>query len=274
MKPSPPRRRIFRSENLMSREIAGFRLVETVYPSGLEMAAHAHDPAYFSFVLRGAYTERCGRLARTCVPSLLIFHPPDQSHAVAFHDADVNILRVEIKPQRLTQIREQSALLLDAPRDFRGGVAASLGLRLYREFRQRDAFSPLAIEGLVLELVAEASRKALKDYESARPRWLEQAREILHARSPDTPALSKIAEEVGVHPIYLARSFRKHYRCTVGEYVRRLRMEMACREISVSSKSLSEIAAASGFYDQSHFSNAFKRHTGMTPSEFRAQFRS
>jgi AraC family transcriptional regulator len=273
MKPSGNRRRIFRSENLLSREIAGFRLVETVYPSGLKMAAHSHDPAYLSFVLRGAYTERCGRIARTCVPSLLIFHPPDQSHAVAFHDADVNILRVEIKPQRLAQIREHSKVLMGSTRDFRGGMAASLCLRLYGEFRHADVFSPLAVEGLVLELIAEASRVALKDYENAKPRWLEQAREILHAQAADAPTMSRIAEEVGVHPIYLARSFRKHYRCTVGEYVRRLRIETACREISVSGKSLSEIAAASGFYDQSHFSNAFKRYTGMTPSEFRARFR-
>jgi AraC family transcriptional regulator len=88
------------------------------------------------------------------------------------------------------------------------------------------------------------------------------------------PTLSQLAAEVGVHPIYLARSFRKHYRCTVGEYVRRLRIETACREISVSRKSLSEIATASGFYDQSHFSNAFKRYTGMTPAEFRARVRA
>lgn len=273
MKPSPHRRKVSRSENLLSREVAGFRLVETVYPSGLKQPVHVHDPAFFSFVLRGAYTERCGRLTRNCVPSLLIFHPPDQSHAVAFHDADVQIFRVEIKPHRLAHIREHSRALMDATRDFRGGIATSLGLRLYGEFHNADAHSPLAVEGLILELLAETSRRSLKDSGDVKPRWLEQAREILHAQASDAPTLSRIAEEVGVHPIYLARSFRKHYRCTVGEYVRRLRIETACREISASHKSLSEIAAGSGFYDQSHFSNAFKRHTGMTPTEYRARFR-
>jgi AraC family transcriptional regulator len=275
MKLSPHRRRVLKSENLSSREIAGFRLVETVYPSGLKMPAHSHDPAFFSFVLGGAYTERCGKLVRTCVPSLLIFHPPDGSHAVAFHNADVRIFRVEIKPQRLEHVREHCTRLMDSSKDFRGGLAACLALRLYREFQHEDEFSPLVVEGLALELVAEAARNvARQGSERAKPGWLEQAREILHEQYCDAPTLSRLAEEVGVHPIYLARSFRKHYHCTVGEYVRRLRIETACREIAASGKALSEIATASGFYDQSHFSNAFKRYTGMTPAEFRARVRA
>jgi AraC family transcriptional regulator len=275
MKPSSHRRRVLKSENLSSREIAGFRLVETVYPPGLKMAAHSHDPAFFSLVLRGAYTEGCGKQTHACAPSSLIFHPPGGSHAVAFHNADVGIFRIEIKPQRLEHIREHSARLLDSSRDFRGELAVRLAFRLYREFQHQDKFSPLAVEGLGLELVAEASRSAeQQSAERAKPRWLERAREILHEQCTDVPTLSRLSEEVGVHPVYLARSFRKHYRCTVGEYVRRLRIETACREIAASGKSLSEIATASGFYDQSHFSNSFKRYTGMTPAEFRARLRA
>lgn len=274
MKPQPPARRIARSENVAIREVAGFRLVETLYPSGLKMAAHSHEPAYFSFVLRGAYTERSGRQTRTCVPSLLIFHPPDASHAVAFHDADVGIFRLEVRPQVQAHLREHSPGLMQATVDFRGGLAPSLAMRLYSEFRRMDKFSPLAIEGLALELVAETARSVSRTTGDARPRWLERAREILQEQCADTPTLSSLAEEVGVHPIYLARSFRKHYRCTVGEYVRRLRIENACREIFASGKSLSEIAASAGFCDQSHFSNTFKRYTGMTPAEFRSRVRA
>nr|MDQ5836012.1 helix-turn-helix domain-containing protein [Acidobacteriota bacterium] len=40
-------------------------------------------------------------------------------------------------------------------------------------------------------------------------------------------------------------------------------------ELADPEKTLAEIAAAAGFYDQSHFANAFKRHTGFTPAEFR-----
>ena len=62
----------------------------------------------------------------------------------------------------------------------------------------------------------------------------------------------------------------EHYRTTVGEYVRRLRLDWATRQLSETEVSITEIALAAGFYDQSHFSHLFKQHTGFTPAEFRA----
>jgi AraC-like DNA-binding protein len=59
----------------------------------------------------------------------------------------------------------------------------------------------------------------------------------------------------------------------VGEYVRTLRLEGAIRDLEESEASLAAIALANGFSDQSHFSNAFRRHTGVTPSEYRRRIR-
>jgi AraC family transcriptional regulator len=74
---------------------------------------------------------------------------------------------------------------------------------------------------------------------------------------------------VGVHPVTLARGFRRAYGCTLGEYVRRQRIENACRQLLDSAASLAEIALANGFADQSHFSNTFHRYTVMTPARYR-----
>jgi AraC-like DNA-binding protein len=49
---------------------------------------------------------------------------------------------------------------------------------------------------------------------------------------PANLSLSFIAQSVGVHPVHLAHSFRRYYRCSVGEYVRRLRIGFACRQLS------------------------------------------
>lgn len=131
-----------------------------------------------------------------------------------------------------------------------------------------DETSPLAIEGLVLEMMVEASRS----HEGARgripPRWLEQAKDVLHAQFSTSLTLTDIAEAVGVHPSHLAREFRKHYRHTVGEYVRQLRVEYARLQISAGGGTLAEIAAAAGFADQSHFTRTFRQHTGLTPLEY------
>ena len=64
-----------------------------------------------------------------------------------------------------------------------------------------------------------------------------------------------------VHPVHLAQTFRKFYRCTIGDYVRSLRIEFACRQLAATKMPLSEIALLAGFADQSHFTRTFrKRH--------------
>jgi AraC family transcriptional regulator len=78
---------------------------------------------------------------------------------------------------------------------------------------------------------------------------------------------------VGVHPDHLVHAFRRQYHCTVGEYVRQLRIEFACRQITSSDMPLAEIAVEAGFADQSHFTKTFKRLVGMTPSEFQRHSR-
>ena len=71
-----------------------------------------------------------------------------------------------------------------------------------------------------------------------------------------------------MHPVHLARTFRRVYQTTFAAYVRDLRIECARRELAGRAP-LSDIAALAGFADQSHFSRLFKQHTGLTPSEYR-----
>jgi len=126
----------------------------------------------------------------------------------------------------------------------------------------------------VLEIIAEASRRSRPTSDRQAPRWLKQARELIHARFSEKLTLAEIAQSVGVHPIYLASEFRRCYLSTVGEYVRQMRIEYACRELSTSDSSLVDIALQAGFADQSHFSKVFKRLTSLTPSQYQANFRS
>jgi AraC family transcriptional regulator len=60
---------------------------------------------------------------------------------------------------------------------------------------------------------------------------------------------------------------------SVGDYVRRLRLEWAANELATSELPLADVAIGAGFVDQSHFTRAFKRHTGVTPGRFRALLR-
>jgi AraC family transcriptional regulator len=162
----------------------------------------------------------------------------------------------------------ECAPALRNPSDVQGGPLAVLALRLYGEFRLMDAVSSLAIEGLGLEILAELARFAAPP---RLPPWLMRARELLHDRFRENLGLAEIAAEVGVHPVYLASTFRRHFRRTIGEYHRQLRVEFACRQLATGGASLVEIAVAAGFADQSHFARVFKRYLGLTPGAYRKQ---
>lgn len=262
------RRQPFAGQMLQIRELPDYSLAETIYPAQWKMPRHEHEHAYFSLVLQGGYEESFGRQERSCQPASLVFHPPGEDHAVVFHQERVRIFRVQVKAPFLARVRDCSPIL-DHPAAFDGGATSQLATRLYHESRACDAVAALAIEALVLEVLTAATRQQNSKVETRLPHWLARARDLLHEHCHDELTLSEVAATVGVHPVYLARVFRQQFHCSVGEYVRRLRIESACRQIMQSEASLVEIAHAVGFYDQSHFTRTFKRIIGITPAEFR-----
>jgi AraC family transcriptional regulator len=96
---------------------------------------------------------------------------------------------------------------------------------------------------------------------------------LIRERFSEGLTLDDISAAAGVHPVHISRAFRRHHRCTVGDYVRRLRVEYASRHMLTSKETLLEIATAAGFSDQSHFSRVFKRQMGMTPTQYQKTHR-
>ena len=248
---------------------AGLRLSESTYPPNLKMTSHAHQQAYLGIVLSGGYTEKVEKKTRECKTLTTVFHPPDECHSVTFHNSRVRIFRIEISGEWCDRADEYLKLPAE-PAECDGGPLASLALRLHNEFRSRDPWSAVAIEGLTLEMMAELGRYSTKQSDQGAPAWLEEVRQKLSSHFSGTPPLAELAAGAGVHPVHLAREFRRHFRSTIGDFIRRVRVEFACREIAESDVPLKEVALAAGFYDQSHFSNMFRRFTGMTPAAYRA----
>ena len=67
----------------------------------------------------------------------------------------------------------------------------------------------------------------------------------------------------------LTRIFKKYMSCTITQYVNRRKLEHAKELLSNTDMSLSEITSQLNFESTSHFHSLFKKHYGITPSEYR-----
>ena len=250
------------------RVVSGFVISEFTQPPHRRLPWHEHQHASFCYVVSGHYAERTRGREEECAPRAMVFKPAGERHADVFGEAGGRCLLVEIRPQRLDALGSAGAVTR-MPSQARSARLATLGHGLYREFRERDDASALALEGGILEVLAETSRTREG---TGQPAWLKRARDLIHDRADQPITLSKVAREVGVHPAHLARTFRRFYHRSLGAYLRGLRIDRASRALAERTASIAEVALRAGFYDQSHFTRVFKRHTGMTPAQFKASF--
>jgi AraC-like DNA-binding protein len=163
------------------------------------------------------------------------------------------------------------ARVLCEPGDVPGSVSNWLANRMLREFKAEDDIAGIALQGVVLEILAESARAIGKaSGKSAEPAWLKRVREALEDCYLEAPSLGELAAIGGVHPVHLSREFRKHHQVTISEYIRIRRIDHASHLLAHSQLTLSEIARTCGFTDQSHFCSSFKSRIGLTPAKYRA----
>ncbi|HYC62823.1 MAG TPA: AraC family transcriptional regulator [Thermoanaerobaculia bacterium] len=243
-------------------------LQEIVYPSGTDLPRHAHPTAGFCLVLDGTYAERYGARSLNCGPRTVTFSPAGAEHRNVFTQAPSHCFTIDVAPSWIDRLGASSMVLAD-PMAVDGGTLAPIAERLLREWRHRDDSSPLIVEGLVLELIGNAARNARVPIEGKASAAIRRARELLEAHYVEAISLADVAMATGRHPVYVAAQFRRVYGETIGDFVRRLRVEHACRELARSERPLADVALVSGFANQSHFTRVFKRAIGMTPAAYR-----
>jgi AraC family transcriptional regulator len=251
--------------------VGGFILTDSVYPPGFVLPRHFHHSYCIYVVLEGSLTET-GVRDRISKPLDVVLNPAGRTHAVSFHNAGGRCFLVEIPTKWADRIHEYSPLLTE-DMDLTGEAASSLMTRLYRESHFLDSVSPLVVEGILLEIIATASRRLKPSTEQRRPKWLSNVVEMIGANFSEGLTLGTLAAEGGVHPVYLATTFRKHYGHSIGEHVRRLRIDFVCTALATSDAPITDIAQRAGFADHSHLCKNFKRVAGQTPAQYRALFR-
>jgi len=246
---------------------AGLTMAETEYIPGHRLPEHAHEHPFFSLLVRGSFREDLKRGSRDCIPTSLVFYPEHEPHEEAFGENGGRSFHVELGSTWLNRMRDEGMAYAAGSSETLTGRRNLLMTRLYAWFLSRGP--SITAEEIVLELLAEVTRTTHLGREPSAPAWLERMRELLHARYREVVRVSELADEAGVHPVHAARVFRRHFGCTIGEYVLTLRIEDACAALGDPNESLSMIALATGFSDQAHFTRRFKEATGLPPGAYR-----
>ena len=249
-------------------------VTETYYAPGQKLEMHSHSQSAFIVVLKGRFVDQHESETHECQSCDVIYRPAQQMHSDRFGNTSTTCLNIQFGDHWFSRLQEiTKPRVSDALHLFSNLALFELGRRVYGEFRRRDEDSSLIVEGLTLEMIGVANRIRFGKLKSGAPLWLKGIRDRLHSEFSGKVSIQALAEEAGVHPVYLNRAFRKQYGQSVGEYLRSCRMKFSASELASSSKSIAEISHTSGFSDQAHFCRVFKRAFGVTPLAYRKFFR-
>lgn len=262
----------YSGSSIRDLESDGWEITETFHRQGSVAEWHEHDAPHFCLVVAGGLVDECRDTDRECGPGALLYFPARTPHRDRFLDGGARCLNLRpprgsagsggADPNRAGTPGDGSpGILLCEPR------ASWLASRLYDRIRiEAPRAHPRGRE--LADLLA--ARRADRPAEDTRPpAWLVRARELIEEGWTDDARLGTIAARVGVSRFHLARRFRERFGCSVGEYVHRLRVTHARHLLLSTDASLSEIAFATGFSDQSHFTRVFGRFAGTSPARYR-----
>jgi AraC family transcriptional regulator len=251
----------------VDRPASGLSLTRSTYAPDTVQPAHHHAFASLTVVLAGSLAETVAGHTEVAGPLSVVAKPPFLAHADRMGPRGARTLRLSLAEEEHRALVRAGAPL-GGWRWFHSGPIARELLRLAAAARpaHADAFPEEAHDALA-RLCAPLPPSRVP------PRWLARVRESIDDRIGRALRVRDLASEAGVHPVYLARRFRRHFGCSVVEYIRWRRAREAAALIGGSGLSLSDVAQRAGFSDHAHLSRDFKRLTGVSPRTFRGHAR-
>ncbi len=234
------------------------------------VAEHAHDHPHFWLTLEGEYQVDTAGLRQRVGRSSLVYTAAHEPHRDRLCRPGAYGLTISVDASFVSDQLGPVGLPL-ASVITSNPFAVALATRAWRELMEPDAATPLFMSGLGVELLAHLTRDEAQAgvtsdlYERALEAFAETY------RTPGT-TIASTAHALGVHPVHLARAFRMRNGPSPSAYVRQLRCNRAAHLLAGTGTSLVDIALMCGFSDQSGFTAAFRRTTGLTPGAYRRSF--
>jgi AraC family transcriptional regulator len=243
----------------------GITVSEVEYTETRHCRSHTHEQAFFSLLLKGSYREYFGGSELRYYPFTLGFHPTATEHVDEITVIGTRFLLIQLSNEYNQRMVEGEPALRNASSPLlcnaRGSWWATTLL-----------YDPCDIEGAVPEMLSTLLPDWPRTADRGRPKWLSRALDLLRSEYTGRPTVIDLAQRLDLHPVYLAREFRRWSGQSVCEFVNRLRVCRALEHLQRSEMPLAEIALRAGFADQSQFTKTFRRYHGTTPGNVRRAF--
>ncbi|RKN75139.1 helix-turn-helix transcriptional regulator [Ulvibacterium marinum] len=254
-----------KSLKIGSNDVFEFSLTE--YGKDSFINYHYHTNNYLSVLVEGSYLEKNKQEILPIKSGDILFRPYLYSHQNLFINSKGTCFNVEFK----MDWEQKLGIKLKLPKKYVRYESATLPslFTLLRGFKlgiETDITSELIYDWLFT-----ANQKNLNH--SHLP-CVSSAAKILDGELSEYHSLKGIAERIHVHPVYLARAFKKKKGLTVGEYQLRSKLTNAVFLLLNTSKTISDISFENGFYDDAHFIRSFKATYKISPYQFRLQIKS
>ena len=246
-----------------------FELRDIRYSAGFIAPEHTHAECCFQIVLQGSFAERSADRADAYPAGSLIFRPEGFFHENPSFETPTRNLCVRLDnaefPSHFSALAERRKIVL-----VRSPEVFAIGQRICKEMRNLDDLTPLLVEAACIEALGLLTREARQPVECGSSNLVSKAEALMQARLYSSLQLQDIAQELSVTRYVLADAFQAQRGCSLGAYVRDLRLQAARRLLEETNRSIGDIAYETGFADQSHLTRCFRRHFGITPARFRS----
>jgi AraC family transcriptional regulator len=223
---------------------------------------HYHENPHICFLFQGGDIESRNNYSYQRKTGDIYFYYAGEKHASISRESiskhtNIEFGEIFIKKFNLSESKIEKAVKDNLDAGF-------LILKIQQEMLIDDNCSHLAIQTLLLNLI-DSSNSNNKNP----PQWVKLLDNLLNDRWNEQITLDELAAAIDKYPTTISKHFRKYFSCTLGEYLRKIRINKSIPLIKNTLLPLTEIALHCGFADQSHFTRNFKELTGFLPKEFR-----
>ncbi len=239
---------------------AEFSASHELYAPSVTFDWHCHAEPRFVTILSGQTRELRGTEDVLFGGGGAFYLPPDVAHCALVGPGGSTAFTLALNGDEPPTLVGKTRVTSLTATPFSG-----LLFRLFRELGRSDIVSELSIQSIIAELTALPDQRC----KGTAPVWIRRVADQLVDDSAKLPSLRALAKDAGVHFTHLARVFRHFHGCTIGEYARRVRLDLAAKQIARTSEPIASISVRFGFSDQSHFGRWFRKVYGVSPLQYR-----